>query len=327
MLDEQQQEKLSELRDQIAKEVKVEEKKEETVVQKEINDTKDSKSDLVSKSEDTTTRVQEEPQYNEEEKEAIANGWKPDFNGPNKVSAYEFNRFGKMLDHQNKLKEEINGLKDVVKQQIKHGREVEKAAYLKALREIEQRRKEAVQLADEAAFENAEREVVAISQEIDKINQDPIMTEVKEEPKSTLKPQEEYVKSEAEVAFETKHKDWLHNTSSDENKERTETAYVFGQTLVNKVNRGELKATPSELLEKIETKMRALYPHRFKNQNKERPAAVASPSSSSEDTTVSLASRLSERQLSLWKEQNRIDKSFTKEEYAKQLDMVGALAQ
>ena len=302
------EEKAQEFNDQVKEELTRLETKEETKeeVKEEV------------KEESKTEEVVEQPEQTDEEKEAISNGWKPDYKGPNKVSAYEFNRFGKMLKHQNELKSEITGLKDTVKQMVQHGRELEKAGYMKALREVDQKRRNAVELGDTLAFEEAEREVVDLHQKINQANEAEVQPEVKQEQ------QQPYTKTEIEVQFENRNKDWFNNESNPKSKEMTEEAYAHGMYLVQQVNAGTLQATPEQIIKKIEDRIRKVYPENFENQKKSLPPAVGkSTTSPSEGGKESV--KLSERQLKLWKEAHRADPTFTKEEYAEQLKTIGAL--
>lgn len=250
--------------------------------------------------------------------EALKNGYDPNFKGPNKVSPYEFNRFGKMLSHQHQLKDEIKSLKDTVKGLAEHARSVEKAAYTKALNELENRRVQAIQEGDLDSVQKIERETAVLGNQINDLEK---TTETKVDAVKAV----EYEKTQVEKDFEKRNEDWF-NTNTVENEEMANFAIAKGRTLANRVARGEIQMTPEEMVAEVESVVKKVYSHRFKNVNKDQPMAVGKSTTSSEDGgKPSLGSRLNERQLAFWKQAHREDPKFTKEVYAKQLELIGAL--
>lgn len=87
----------------------------------------------------------QEPQYTELEEQAIAQGWDPEFDGPNKRSAREFLDRGELLTKIKVQSAELRKVQDMVGHLSEHNKQVYMAGYKKAIQELRQARAVAIE--------------------------------------------------------------------------------------------------------------------------------------------------------------------------------------
>ena len=247
------------------------------------------------------------------EAEALAKeqGWKsPDeFEGGDKepVSAEEFLRRGELFDKIKDLKQQYrrdtHRLEDQVREltDMVHGERTR--GYEQALKDIEYKRQEAVEIGDVDAFNSLDTEYQRIAREKHKLEQMP--------------KQEAYVVNEAAEHFQTKHKDWF-NSNTPENNSMVNQAVQIEQHLLKE----KPYMTDEQRLLLVEKEMKDLYPHRFKNPKRTAPAKVeapvATPAASVAQSTGGIKikfSDLDERQQAAAERFMALDSSLTMEDY------------
>lgn len=241
-------------------------------------------------------------------KEALDMGYNPNYKGSNRKTPEQFVRDGSFFKKIDELKKENKDIKDLLKQQMEHARKVEKAAHEKALESIKQEKLEMINQADVEGYKIAEQKEQALQQQLKEV-----------QPQA---PQQVEVSPEV-AEFTERNKFWL-NQETQENKEMVEDALLIDQTLAKRAAEKGLTLNTKEHLKLVEERIKQLYPHKFENPKTNKPATVAT-STASENTKSSLVSKLSKQQRDFLKAAQMYDKSFTAEEYAKQLKLTGDL--
>lgn len=202
------------------------------------------------------SQLNEESQPSQEEQLARQSGWRPkeewDSSKGEWIDADEFNRRGPLFDTIGKLKDEIRDYKKSADALIEHNRrleeharEAEKRGRDKAIKELEERRIEAVQDGD-----------IELFQEIDKE-----LAEYREEDKKPTKVDE--------VEIDPSIKDWVSKNEWFE-KDEAMTSYM-----IHKQNEflGKGLSIP-EALEKSTEAVKREFSFKFSNPNKDKPNAV-----------------------------------------------------
>jgi len=265
--------------------------------------------------EDVVDQTSSEPTLSVEEEEAKKAGWDPNYQGENRVSAKEFLRYGSLLKSFKNSQKKVDELSDVVKGLSSHLKKTEKAAYEKALREIQDERRKAVELGDVDAFNLAEEKLNVTHEAIKQVEQDFVPSE-QASPAQPIEPEL--------LEFKEKHKEWF-NTSTPENREMAEATVAADALVAKRAQRLGKTLTIKEHLHEVEEIVKGLYPHRFENQNRSRPAAVGTSTTSGSASKSSLSAKMSDRQKEFAKQAKSVDPSFDIEEYAKQLELIGEL--
>ena len=211
-----------------------------------------------------TPEVEQEREFTPVEQEAMAQGWRPkeEFEGdPDRfIDAGEFVRRGELfskIDHQNK---ELKQLRLAMDQFKAHHANVEAKAYERAVRDLKRQRKEALAEGDVEQYDQ-------LDQAID-----------------TLKEQrEEYVQREQAVAqaqaqqVNPEFSAWVNRNQWYTNDPiMAGAADRYGMVLAKE------GLAPTEVLKKVEAKMKQEFPHKFKNPNRDKPGAVEAPASRGE---------------------------------------------
>ncbi len=206
------------------------------------------------------------PDISEIEIEAISKGWKPeqDFDVPDKeyVSAEVFLGrepiFKKMkaMEHRSnrdnrRLREQVQDLTDMMKDSRAQG-------YDQALRDLGDKRKEAVEIGDIDAFNSIDSEYEKVQQAI-----------AKHEATPRVETQQEI--DPAALEFQDRNKDWFNN-NTQENTDMVNQAVTVDQYL----SEAKPYLTEIQRLDLVEKELKELYPHRFTNSKKKQPAAVES---------------------------------------------------
>lgn len=196
-----------------------------------------------------------EPQESPEETLARQSGWRPkeewDEGKGEWIDAAEFNRRGPLFDTIGKLKDEIRDYKKSAdaliehnKQIQEHARKAEERGREKALKELEERRREAVQDGDLELFEEIDKEMAEYKKvETPSPNVDPAISE------------------------------WIDKNDWFE-KDEAMTAYMIHKQNEN-LGKGH---TIEEALRRSEEAVKKEFAHRFENPNKQRGSGVTVPS-------------------------------------------------
>lgn len=247
-----------------------------------------------------------QPQYSEIEQKAIEMGWKPDHKGPSYVSAKEFverGSFFRKIDAQNKKIDELLG---VVKGLSDHNAKIAAASYQKGVEDALAKRREAVELGDVQAFNQAEAELKKL-ETVKPVGNPPAQAN-------------NNVVTQDMLDWVKENESWFNNNSKENErmvKEADGLYYLESQDNPHK--------SQKEILEVVKTKIMALHPDKFENPNKSKPIAVTKGSSASTSSKSGLASRLTETQKTFYKQAKNAGLQMSIEEYAKQLDLSGDL--
>ena len=207
--------------------------------------------------------IPELPNLSEAEIEAVSKGWKPqeDFDVEEKdyVSADEFLRRGELFDKIRDLKHQgrrdTRRLEDQVKDLTDLVRDSRVQGYEQALTDLEAKRKDAVEVGDVDAFNSIDSQYNKVREAIAKHEAAPQAVAQDIDP--------------AAIEFQDRNKDWFNN-NTHENTSMVNQAINIDQHLA------QAKPYLSEVqrLEVVEKEMKDLYPHRFANPKKAKPAAV-----------------------------------------------------
>lgn len=268
---------------------------------------------------------EEQPEYSEIEKEALSQGWKPNYNGPNKKSAEDFVRDGSFFKKIAEQKQQIQELKDAFKNLSSHQQKVEKAAYQKALNDLKKQRDSAIEQGDVLTANQLDEHIYSTRDQIktfessETVNQSPV------------------VSKEELHDFSSRNKEWFNvallnkNPSELSGKElqdykMTKAAFTYDDYLGMKVKSGELNLSPQEALKEVENFIRDTYADRFSNPKRDEAASTSKSTSSNSASLGKLTSKLTDRQKELYKMYVSFDPKFgSLEDYAKQLDSIGEL--
>lgn len=197
-------------------------------------------------------------EFTAEEREAMSQGWDPDYDGPNKRTAREFidrGSFIKRISEQGKQLADMQKKLDFIMQREQ---EVKKAAAEEAIKALKLKKQTAIEDRDGAA-------VIEIDEKLDEAKQ--ILAEVKETPSAAAATEEE-IPTEFRAWIET-HK-WY-----EEDPEMRAVAEAIGRVYMDK--HPNVK-DPMKVLDHIEVSMKERYPrsHYFNNTARTRQGAVES---------------------------------------------------
>ncbi len=221
------------------------------------------KEELISASDETNTAQSAEnvelKEYTETEQLAMSKGWKPDFDGPEAISAEAFIAreplLGRIVSQGRLLKQNQDAMKQLATQNAKLLERL-KAAEVKKL---EVQKWEAVELGDKEAVVQVEEEIKKVSKEY---SVEPSA------PQATAQSSEE---QEAARDFVERNKAW-YNTNSSDNTEMMRQAdemYLW-------LRKNHSHLSPQEMISKTEQQMKTLFPNKFVNRNRVAPSTVAS---------------------------------------------------
>ena len=207
-----------------------------------------------------------EKELSEIEQEAMDQGWQPpnEFDADDKefVSAAEFLRRGELFDKIKELKHasksETRRLEKQIKELTSLVKESRKQGYEQALKDLEAQRQEAVETGDIDAFNKIDARYADVQRKIAEASQT-----VEEPSVSEVDP--------AALEFQDRNKDWFNN-NTPENSQMVNQAISIDQHLAN----AKPYLTEQQRLQVVEKEMKTLYPHRFSNAKKKRPAPVVS---------------------------------------------------
>lgn len=219
---------------------------------------------------DTTavTDTQEQtPQYTEIEQRALQMGWRPkeEFSGDEAdfVEAKEFVARAPLfekIDHQNR---EIKNVKKALDALTEHYSKVKETEYQRALEDLKTARKEALREGDADKFEKYDDAIDKVEAEAARFKEEQAKLEVPNEP--TIDPR---------FTAWTARNPWYSNQPH---------MRVFADDVGIKLARQGM--SPDEVLKEVEKAVKAEFPSKFRNQNKDKPGAVETPSTRRESTS------------------------------------------
>lgn len=270
-------------------------------------------------------QVSSQSRYTETEQKAMEQGWKPDYEGDNRVDAKEYLARGTFFKKIADLKKEVQESKQLFKHTADHIQKIERAAYDRARTALLAERDDAIDTGDRAAVHQVEEKIRAQDEQyVRNTLQEPVKTEPQQPP---------------EVQdFLERNKSWC-NEDTEENAKMVAQVNEIA-TFVGKGNEkmvAELVGiklptdrplSVQEKIDLVEATIKKSYPHRFENSNREKPGMVARGRTvgSSPEVSTGLSRNLDAMQREIGEGLVRAKVCKNLDEYAKQLDSYGALA-
>jgi len=246
------------------------------------------------------------------EQQALEMGWRPrgEFNGTDDefIDAKEFVRRKPLFDRLDQQGKQLKRLNEALDQLKGHYTKVQETEYKRALADLKLARKQAITDGDGDRFQAID----------DRIEQ------VEKEAAEALKETRPAVNQPDPAEFNN----WLSKNSWYQ-KEEAMTAYAdtIGLKLKTSVDNGEL--TPLQVLQKVEQAVKAEFPHKFRNPNKDNAPNVGESKSTVPAKSDSLQLTEQERKImdSFLRMKNPDGTPFmTKEKYLSDLRKMKGLA-
>jgi hypothetical protein len=262
----------------------------------------------------------ETSQYSEIEKKAMEMGWDPNHEGKTFVPAEEYVNRAPLFQRIEQQNRELKELKNLQKQMAQHMSAVRKESYEQALKDLENKKLQAVDSGDRVTYEQAESQAVAIRT---KMASDPITTHLENKPEI----------SQETLEWVNKNNTW-YNDSTIENRKMKAAAEAIDTFLTNQARIDQNTANNEmpninlkEHFKAVEKEVERLFPHRFKNMNREQPNSVgkSTTGTSGSITNTGLVSRLTQNQRLLGERFQKSNPEYTLEKYAADLDAMGRL--
>lgn len=205
---------------------------------------------------DDDEQVGDGEEYTAEEQQAMAEGWNPDYDGPNPRSAHEYldrSSFFKKIEAQNQI---INNLNKDVKFLVERNKTAQKVAYDQALKDLKAQKRQALEADDHDAVIEIDEQIMATRDAAKAEEQDATDNENDNTNDSTPDPQ-----------FESwsENNQWYHA-----NPEMHDVADAIGRRYVT----NNPKASVMQVLKYVEGEIRNMYSDQFSNEKRGRKQAV-----------------------------------------------------
>lgn len=275
-------------------------------------------SNSVVNSESGIVSDQKTNQFSEVEKEAMSQGWRPDYQGTNKKSAEEFVRDGSFFRKIADLKKDNEELREAFKTLTSHQKKLEKAAYEKALSDFQTQRNVAIENGEVSKVHELDEHIYNTRDVIKSITPE-VQTSQKVGP------------TQEALNFKETNKEWFdvdllkRDPTSLQGRDlqkfkMTKAAFIYDEHL------GRTRpGNPADNLKEVESFIKDTYSEFFKNPARQE-APVTMKSTAASTTQSNLVSRMTEHQKSVYQMYVSVDKNFgSLEDYAKQLDSIGEL--
>lgn len=253
-----------------------------------------------------------EREYTEVEKEQMALGWDPHKTGPTAVSAEEFKRVGQIIEAKRAASKradvaakEVQELTKTVRALVEHNKKLELATFKRAIMELEAEKEQKISEGDVVAVKNIDLKLEATVEASKQAEAIPVPAE----------PQE---MTEAASAYLDRNKFWLYGNSAEDKKMQLLTSAV-----VDYLKKAEPDISEEAAIQMIESEVKAKFPHRFENPNKDKAPAVIPKSTGSAVKTQSL-SALSPEDKAMFLNIQKVDPTYTIQEFTKQLEAIGS---
>lgn len=220
---------------------------------------------------DQTVETVVETQHDEIEAKALEMGWRPksEFKGDEKdwkgAGAFvkDAELFSALRHQSTKISELEATLADVKNFMSKS----EEAGYKRAIAELNNQRKEAMDSFDMERLEKVDRDYIDLQTQMNS------RSTVPEAPRKT----------QAEAEFEVRNQHW-YNDNTPENSNLKKEAIIVSQGIAQT----QPHLTPEEHIRELEGKMKRLYPEKFKNTNRTAPSPVDSGKRTSNKVDVDI---------------------------------------
>lgn len=199
-----------------------------------------------------TESQQSEPQYTETEQEAMKNGWRPEAEfdaskGKKWKSAEQFMELKPLFDKIDEQHKEIKSTKRALQDFGRHYERVEKAAYDRAIKELQAAKRTALEEGDLVKADEISEEIIEKRVEQQKV-------------KAVEVPQTD---NSAALASWKQRNEWY---------QADEDMTVFADGLGNKLlAQGK---DPTDILVEVERKTKVAFPHKFRNPNRDSAPRV-----------------------------------------------------
>jgi hypothetical protein len=251
----------------------------------------------------------ETPTYSEEEQAAMAKGWKPadsfdeGSEGKSFVSAKEFLDREKFFDTISRQSKQIRNLENTLAQVNEHMARDREMAYKRALEELSAKKEKAVEEGDVDAYRDLEAKHSKMITE---------SATAQQSQEAALKAEQQKVLNEF-----VNRNPWFNPNGQGE--ELAMTTYAIG--LSNKLHAQNPNIAPQDEMEIVEKEMKKVFPHRYENPNKTKPAAVVPAARSVEkkvDNKITMGDLPKEYQ-EVCKQFCSLVPGYTEEKYIKDL--------
>ncbi len=238
--------------------------------------------------------------------EALKMGFNPNYQGPNKKTPEQFVKDGSFFRKIDAQHKEIQDLKMAIRDLTDHTMKVEQISYQKGMSDALTKRAQAVEAGDLEAFNKAEQEINILN------------AQVKSEPAKSQQPQTPITQDMLD--FVKTNETWFNNQTPENSAMVAEADITF--TYLKQSNPTK---SDKELLGIVTSRMQKLYPEKFENPNKNKPAVVSKSTAASSGNQNSLAAKLTDRQRKTFKLAKEVGSSLSIEDYARQLKATGDL--
>lgn len=269
-------------------------------------------------SQETQAVTESAPVLSEIEQKAFEMGWRPrgDYQGEHFVEANEYVSRAPLFERIEKQTKELRELREISKRNNENLARIRKEEYERAMRELDSRKIQSVQVGDVDNYNKVELQKVELQKQM---ASDPIVNE---------QPMQDPAVQVALNDFLSRNQTWIGKDKMDpESEEMREAATFIENKLIKQSNEKNIKLSAQEQLKLVEDKIRKLYPHRFENVKTEKPAMVSTSSvSKTVGTSVSnLVSKLTPQQREYGAYFQKHNPSYTLEKYAQDLERQGNL--
>lgn len=256
-----------------------------------------------------------EPEYNDFEKTAIAQGWDPTGDkakvaGKPNLSAEEFLRRGELFERIDGQKKEIYDLKKTLQLAVDQFKKTEQLAYDKAMRDLIVKREDAIRNGDLKETNKIDGEMA---------NAYRAKTEAEKLPSEAVTPAEKPF-TEFQKEFKNRNAFWL-----DASKLENTAMLAFAQDLDQKIVKFRSDLTEDQRLTIIEGEVKRTFANRFENTEAKKTSPVLSKKEPSSGSSKKAASLLNADQEKLGKRFVQLGAYGSLEEFAEDLRAKGAL--
>lgn len=252
--------------------------------------------------------TQDDDSTSDSESKARERGWRPkdEFEGDKSgwVDHAEFNRRTELFDKISTQGKTIKSLRKQMDALIAHNKGIEERTRNKTIKELEQKRKEAVKFGDTKAFEEADQQLEEAKKE----------ASFEAEEKDHDNDQEDQNTGDGnEIEIPQMVKDFAAKNSSwfDKDKEMTDFMLWKTQSIVNNQGLGL-----QEAMDLAEKEVKSVFSSKFKNPNKDKPNTVMGGSKQKITGGKSINS-LTPEQKSVW---HALKHTMTEKEFLSQLE-------
>jgi hypothetical protein len=264
---------------------------------------------------DTESKVTER-EYSDVEKEQMELGWDPEKTGPSAVSAEEFKRVGQIIEAKRAASKradiankEVQELTKTVRNLVEHNKKVEKAAYAKALTDLQSERDEKISLGDVQGVKDLDLKEKVLLKAQESVD---IELPTPETPQS-LSPELD--------SYRERNKFWLEGTSPEDRKMQ-----ILANKAIDYLREAEPNIDEKSAIAYIESAVQTQFKTKFANLNKEKAQSVMTSTSTKSSGKLSSLGDLSSDERSTFLAIQKVDKAYTLEEFSKQLELIGRRA-